>query len=115
MVNGYVPVNEGFANAIVAELDASPDTAVFLHDYHLYLAPKLVRDARPDAVLTHFIHIPWPETDYWHVLPADLRVAIHEGVLANDILGVHTNRWRHNFCGRAKTSSAPKWITLRRP
>ena len=44
--NGYVPVNEGFANAIVAELDASPDTAVFLHDYHLYLAPKLVRDAR---------------------------------------------------------------------
>ena len=94
--NGYVPVNEGFANAIVAELDRSPDTAVFLHDYHLYLAPRLVREQRPGAVLTHFIHIPWPETDYWHVLPADLRVAIHEGVLANDILGVHTNRWRHN-------------------
>jgi trehalose 6-phosphate synthase len=94
--NGYVPVNEGFANAIVAELDRSPETAVFLHDYHLYLAPKLVRMERPDAVLSHFIHIPWPETDYWHVLPADLRVAIHEGVLANDILGVHTNRWRHN-------------------
>ena len=36
------------------------------------------------------------------MLPADLRVAIHEGVLANDILGVHTHRWRHNVlwaCG----------------
>ena len=95
--NGYVAVNEGFANAIVAEIDRRPDAAVFLHDYHLYLAPKLVRERRPDAVLTHFIHIPWPETDYWHVLPAHLRVAIHEGVLANDILGLHTHRWRHNF------------------
>jgi trehalose 6-phosphate synthase len=94
--NGYVKVNEGFAQAIVAELDRSPGTAVFLHDYHLYLVPKLVRDARPDAVLSHFIHIPWPETDYWHVLPEDLRVAIHEGVLANDILGLHTRRWQHN-------------------
>jgi trehalose 6-phosphate synthase len=97
--NGYVPVNESFANAIVAELDRRPDAAVFLHDYHLYLAPKLVREQRPDALLTHFIHIPWPETDYWHVLPARLRDAIHEGVLANDIVGLHTQRWRHNFLG----------------
>jgi trehalose 6-phosphate synthase len=48
-------------------------------------------------LLTHFIHIPWPETDYWHVLPAHLRRAIHEGVLANDIVGFHTHRWRLNF------------------
>jgi trehalose 6-phosphate synthase len=97
--NGYVSVNESFADAIVAELDRRPDAAVFLHDYHLYLAPKLVREQRPDALLTHFIHIPWPETDYWHVLPARLRNAIHEGVLANDIVGLHTRRWRHNFLG----------------
>ncbi len=95
--NGYVPVNEGFADAVVSEIDRRPDAAVFLHDYHLYLTPKLVRERRPDALLTHFIHIPWPETDYWHVLPPHLRVAIHEGVLANDILGLHTYRWRHNF------------------
>jgi trehalose 6-phosphate synthase len=95
--NGYVPVNEGFADAIVAEIDRRPEAAVFLHDYHLYLAPKLVRERRPNALLTHFIHIPWPETDYWHVLPEPLRAAIHEGVLANDILGLHTQRWRHNF------------------
>jgi trehalose 6-phosphate synthase len=95
--NGYVPVNEGFANAIVAQLEREPDSAVFLHDYHLYLAPRLVRERRPDALMAHFLHIPWPETDYWHVLPEQLRVAIHEGVLANDVLGLHTNRWRRNF------------------
>jgi trehalose 6-phosphate synthase len=96
-VGGYAPVNDGFAAAVVAELDAQPGAAVFLHDYHLYLAPKIVRDQRPDALLSHFVHIPWPETDYWYVLPVELRVAIHEGMLANDIVGLHTHRWRHNF------------------
>ena len=95
--NGYLPVNESFARATLGELDREPHAAVFFHDYHLYLTPKLVRAQRPDAVLAHFVHIPWPETDYWHVLPVHLRAAIHEGVLANDILGLHTNRWRHNF------------------
>jgi trehalose 6-phosphate synthase len=95
--NGYLPVNQGFADAVLAELDRTPDAAVFFHDYHLYLAPKLVRDARPDALLAHFVHIPWPETDYWHVLPEHLRRAVHEGALANDILGLHTARWKRNF------------------
>jgi trehalose 6-phosphate synthase len=95
--NGYLPVNDAFAEATIAELDREPGAAVFFHDYHLYLAPKLVREQRPDALLAHFIHIPWPETDYWHVLPEHLRRAVHEGVLANDILGLHTERWRRNF------------------
>jgi trehalose 6-phosphate synthase len=95
--NGYVPVNEGFARAVIAELERDPAAAVFFHDYHLYLAPKLVRDEKPDALMAHFIHIPWPETDYWHVLPEHLRIAVHEGVLASDIVGLHTHRWRHNF------------------
>jgi trehalose 6-phosphate synthase len=95
--NGYLPVNESFAAATIAELDREPGATVFFHDYHLYLAPKIVREQRPDAALAHFIHIPWPETDYWHVLPEHLRRAVHEGVLANDILGFHTARWRRNF------------------
>jgi trehalose 6-phosphate synthase len=95
--NGYLPANAGFADAVVAELEREPDATVFFHDYHLYLAPKLVRERRPDALMTQFIHIPWPETDYWHVLPEHLRVAILEGALSNDILGLHTRRWRRNF------------------
>ena len=96
-VDGYRAVYEGFAAAVVAELEREPEAAVFFHDYHLYLAPKLVRDRCPDALMSHFIHIPWPETDYWTVLPADLRGAIHEGLLANDIVGFHNDRWRRNF------------------
>jgi trehalose 6-phosphate synthase len=100
--DGYVPVNEALAAAALEELDREPDAAVLFHDYHLYLAPRLVRDARPDVVTSHFIHIPWPEPDYWHALPPELRVAVHEGLLANDVVGFHTERWRRAFLHSAE-------------
>jgi len=62
---GYVPVNRAFADAVIDELDRDADAAVFFHDYHLYVAPRFVRDARPDARLVQFVHIPWPGTDSW--------------------------------------------------
>jgi trehalose 6-phosphate synthase len=95
--DGYVPVNEALAAATLEELDREPDAAVLFHDYHLYLAPGLVRKARPDVVTSHFLHIPWPEADYWHALPPELRAAVHEGLLANDVVGFHTERWRRAF------------------
>ena len=94
---GYRVVNRSFAEAALDELDREPDAVVFFHDYHLYLAPRIVREQRPDAVLSHFVHIPWPQPDYWHVLPNAIRCAIHDGVLANDVVGFHSPRWRKNF------------------
>jgi trehalose 6-phosphate synthase len=94
---GYVPVNAALAAATLEELEREPDAAVLFHDYHLYLAPRLVREARPGVVTSHFLHIPWPEPDYWHALPPELRVAVHEGLLANDVVGFHTQRWRRAF------------------
>jgi trehalose 6-phosphate synthase len=94
---GYAAVNAAFAAVVVAELDRTPDAAVFLHDYHLYLAPRMVREQRPDATLMHFVHVPWPQPDYWGVLPKAMRSAIHEGLNANDVVGFQTDRWRRNF------------------
>jgi trehalose 6-phosphate synthase len=94
---GYVAVNEGFADAVADELEQHPDATVFLHDYHLYLVPARVRARVPGALLSHFVHIPWPATDYWHVLPGPIRQAVYEGLLANDVVGFHTARWRNNF------------------
>jgi trehalose 6-phosphate synthase len=94
---GYVVANGAFADAVVEELEREPDATVFFHDYHLYLAPRLVRERFPSARLAHFVHIPWPQPDYWCVLPEAIRNAIHEGVLGNDVVGFHTGRWRRNF------------------
>jgi trehalose 6-phosphate synthase len=95
--NGYVAVNAAFAEAVLDELDREPEATVFFHDYHLYLAPRFVREERPGAQLAHFIHIPWPQTDYWRVLPEPIRVAVHDGLLANDVVAFHTARYRRNF------------------
>lgn len=94
---GYVAVNAGFADAVIAELEQQPDAAVLFHDYHLYLAPRFVRTRVPGAALSHFIHVPWPQPDYWRVLPSAIRCALLDGLLANDVVGFHTDRWRRNF------------------
>ncbi|MDQ3876681.1 MAG: trehalose-6-phosphate synthase [Actinomycetota bacterium] len=94
---GYVVANGAFADAVVEELERAPDATVFFHDYHLYLAPRLVRERVPGATLAHFVHIPWPQPDYWCVLPEAIRNAIHDGLLGNDVVGFHTRRWRRNF------------------
>jgi trehalose 6-phosphate synthase len=94
---GYVPVNRAFADAVLAELEDRPDAAVFFHDYHLYLAPRYVRDASPDAAIAHFVHIPWPGPNIWRVLPEPIRNALHDGLLANDVLGFHAHRWSRSF------------------
>jgi trehalose 6-phosphate synthase len=99
---GYAAVNANFAAAVVAELERAPEAAVFFHDYHLYLAPRMVREQRPDTTLMHFVHIPWPQPDYWHVLPQAMRFALHDGLLANDVIGFHTDRWRRNFLYSAR-------------
>ncbi|TMJ95441.1 MAG: trehalose-6-phosphate synthase [Actinobacteria bacterium] len=99
---GYLAVNRSFADIVVSELERDPAAAVFFHDYHLYVAPALVRERVPDATLAHFVHIPWPQSDYWRVLPESIRRAVHEGVLANDVVSFHTSRWRRNFLRAAE-------------
>ena len=63
---GYLPVNQAFADAVIDEIPFDgAGTRVMLHDYHLYLAPRLIRAARPRASLQHFVHIPWPGPAAW--------------------------------------------------
>jgi trehalose 6-phosphate synthase len=95
--NGYAVANEAFAAAALAELEREPEAAVCFHDYQLYLAPRYVRARRPEATTTHFVHVPWPEAGYWRALPDHWRRAVHEGLLANDVVGFHTDRWRRAF------------------
>src|SRR3954465_13532123 len=94
---GYNVVNEDLAKAVVEEIEGGEEPVVMVHDYHLYTLPGLIRKARPDAFLHHFVHIPWTQPDAWRVLPRGVRREIYEGLLANDIIGFHTRSYRWNF------------------
>ena len=103
--DGYVPVNVAFAAAVSEELARQPEAAVFFQDYHLYLAPLLVRRRHPDALMAHFVHIPWPSPAEWAVLPGQIVRGLHEGLLANDVVSFHTARWRQAFLEAARAVS----------
>jgi trehalose 6-phosphate synthase len=94
---GYNVVNEDLARAVLEEIEDDSEPVVMVHDYHLYTLPALVRGARPDAFLHHFVHIPWTQPDAWRVLPNKIREEIYDGILANDIVGFHTRAYRRNF------------------
>ena len=86
-----------FAETILEQTADDQRPVVMLQDYHLYLAAQFIRERRPNALLLHFNHIPWPSVDSWLVLPQPLRRAICEGLLANDICGLQTDRYARNF------------------
>jgi len=91
--NGYVPVNQAFAQAVIAEArrDKLP-LIIILNDYHLYLASGYIRRQMPNVVIQHFIHIPWPSPRYWQLLPNSMRQAILRSLCTTDIVGLQTAR-----------------------
>jgi trehalose 6-phosphate synthase len=94
---GYNVVNEDLATAVIEEIEGEDEPVVMVHDYHLYTLPALVRRARPDVFLHHFVHIPWTQSDAWRVLPQKIREELYCGLLSNDIIGFHTSSYRRNF------------------
>ena len=96
--DGYVNVNQTFADAVAREVEQRGGRAlVMLHDYHFYLVADMVRQRCPDVVLSHFVHIPWPGPDAWRVLPPDIRERLLYGLLGNDVVAFHTERFARNF------------------
>ncbi len=99
--DGYLAVNAAFAEAVLGELERTPEAAVLFQDYHLYAAPVLVRARRPQARLAHFVHIPWVGPEAWAALPSVIARAAHDGLLACDSVGFHAERWRTAFVDSA--------------
>ena len=95
---GYVRVNQAFAQAVAEEASGDSRTPfILLHDYHLYLAPGYVRQLLPDAPILHFTHVPWPGPRYWGILPEFMRREIHERICAADIVSFQTMRDVRDF------------------
>jgi trehalose 6-phosphate synthase/phosphatase len=82
----YRAINERFADAVVSTY-GSGDT-IWLHDYHLLLAPALVRRRLPHARIGFFLHTPFPPTDVFSVLP--WRRELLEGMLGATLVGFQT-------------------------
>jgi trehalose 6-phosphate synthase len=95
---GYVVVNRQMAaKAVEVARAAAGRPLVMVHDYQLYLVPRMVRSELPYAVIQHFVHVPWPTPQYWKVLPKEMRDGILDGLLGCDIVGFQSSLDVRNF------------------
>ena len=95
---GYVYLNKEFAKKVVEEVERNnKEPLIMLQDYHLYLCPSFIRKKLGDIFLSQFIHIPWPQSEYFKIIPEHMRKEIIHGMLSNNILGFHIPRYVTNF------------------
>jgi len=93
--DAYRDVNERFAAEIVRTLKRGD--SLWIHDYHLLLLPRLIREQVPDARIGFFLHIPFPPYDVFRLLPWHREVL--EGLLGADLIGFHTYDYARAFLG----------------
>ncbi|OQA91703.1 MAG: Trehalose-phosphate synthase [Elusimicrobia bacterium ADurb.Bin231] len=90
----YKNANKKFAESVVDAIGLEKPF-VWLQDYHLTLCAGFIKEKKPDAVVSLFWHIPWPNPEVFRVCPQ--KNEILEGLLSNDLLGFHIKYHCHNF------------------
>jgi trehalose 6-phosphate synthase/phosphatase len=91
----YRNVNRIFGEAVVGALQ--PDDMVWVHDYHLMLLPRLIREKFPDMPIGFFLHIPFPSYEVFRLMPREWREEIIEGLLGASLVGFHTHDYTRDF------------------
>ncbi|MFQ5946919.1 MAG: bifunctional alpha,alpha-trehalose-phosphate synthase (UDP-forming)/trehalose-phosphatase, partial [Anaerolineae bacterium] len=89
----YRDINAEFGKRIV-EI-AEPGDRLWIHDYQLLLLPQMVREALPDIPIGFFLHIPFPSSELFRMLP--WREEILQGLLGADLIGFHSFSYARHF------------------
>src|SRR5690606_11604911 len=94
----YQRVNQAFADAACEE--AAPNALIWVNDFHLMLAPRLIKERRPDVRLALFLHTTFPPPDVFGILP--WREQLLDGLLHLDLIGFHIPSYAQNFADTAE-------------
>lgn len=93
----YVLMNQLIADKIVETYNDVNDeeTTVWIHDYHLLLVPKMVRDKLPNAKIGFFLHVSFPSSEVFRCFAQ--RNQLLEGMLGANSIGFQTNEYVRHF------------------
>jgi trehalose 6-phosphate synthase/phosphatase len=94
----YRTANTLFARAVQEEVEGP--SLIWIHDYHLCLVPRWLRDQSITAVLAHFWHIPWPDWSVFRICPQAHEIL--KGLLGNDLIGFQVPLFAKNFLDCAR-------------
>ncbi len=102
----YERVNRRFAEAVA--LRTGPGCRVWVHDFHLMLVPRLLRELGFRGPLNFFLHVPFPAPEIFRALP--WRSEVLEGLLGCDGVSFHVGQYRDNFVGSARQLSGARSV-----
>jgi trehalose-6-phosphate synthase len=91
----YQEVNRRFADAAIEEMEGTESPIVLVQDYHFALLPRMIKEARPDARVAIFWHIPWPNPEVFGICPWQRELI--DGLLGADLIGFHIQSHCNNF------------------
>ena len=91
----YQEVNRKFADAVLEEMEGIEHALVLVQDYHFALLPRMIKEARPDARVAIFWHIPWPNPEAFGICPWQRELL--DGLLGADLIGFHIQAHCNNF------------------
>ncbi len=91
----YQTANRRFADAVLEEMRGVESPILLAQDYHFALLPRMVKEARPDARIAIFWHIPWPNPEVFGICPWQRELV--DGLLGADLIGFHTQTHCNNF------------------
>lgn len=106
----YRQVNEKFADALVPMLRAND--LIWVHDYHLFCLPALLRARGVRAPIGFFLHIPFPSCEMLALAPE--ASALVKDLLAADLIGFQTENDLNNFNTAAERSGCATLLPDRR-
>lgn len=89
----YVEVNERFAETLASLV--SEGDLVWIHDFHLFLLPKMLRERVPNVRIGFFLHVPFPSSEVFRQLAR--RKEILKGVMESDLIGFHDYSYLRHF------------------
>jgi trehalose 6-phosphate synthase len=91
----YQQVNRRFADAVLEEMEGTDSPILLAQDYHFALLPRMVKEARPDARVAIFWHIPWPNPEVFGICPWQRDLL--DGLLGADLIGFQIQSHCNNF------------------
>lgn len=99
----YHEANRIFCESIVPALQ--PGDFVWIHDYQLLLLPEMIREKVPEATIGFFLHIPFPSSEIFRMLPHPWREDLIRGMLGADLVGFHTHDYSQHFLRSVKRTT----------
>ena len=89
----YVRMNRLFADRIIREYQEGD--IVWIHDYHLFLLPSMLRQRIPNIYIGFFLHAPFPSSEFMRCLAK--RKEVLTGVLGANMIGFQTFSYSRHF------------------